>query len=177
MTPSTRTIGLLFTLALFLSACAGGLSKQARSQVTYFDSFRQLQQQSEKYHGETVMLGGKILVAQVETGATELEGGGGGGGGGGGVLQLDIGSGTRPVDNDNSQGRFLVRSDQFLDPAIYPQGTLITVVGHLKGSESRNIGDMPYRYPVIDVLEIKKWPANANSSPRFHFGFGVGTRF
>ena len=133
--------------------------------VTYFDSFDQLQQQPEKYRGETVLLGGKIVAVRVEAGATELV-----------VLQLELSSSTRPTDNDNSQGRFLVRSDQFMDPAIYPQGTLISVVGRLKGAETRNIGEMPYRYPVVDVIEIKKWAPGSGSEPRFHFGFGVGTR-
>ena len=158
---------VLGAIAAFLFwACAGGISSQARSQVTFFDSFQQLQQQPEKYRGETVMLGGKIVAVNVEAGATELV-----------VLQLAVDRGTRPTDNDNSQGRFLVRSGQFVDPAIYPQGTLITVVGRIMGSETRDIGQMPYRYPLIDIVEMKKWPAGAGAQPRFHFGFGVGTHF
>ena len=93
------------------------------------------------------------------------------------MLQLEIGTQDRPTDNDQSQGRFLIRSAEFLDPAIFPQGTLITVVGRLQGSETRLIGEMPYTYPVIDVIEIKKWPPNSDPSPRFHFGIGIGTHF
>lgn len=164
-----RKIGdlcLLSILAVLFTACAGGISKQARSQVTYFEPFKQLQQETEKYRGETVMLGGRIVDVQVAAGATELV-----------VLQLELAGSTRPVNNDNSQGRFMVRSDQFIDPAIYPQGTLITVVGHVSGAETRNIGAMPYRYPVIDIVEIKKWPPGSGSEPRFQFGFGIGTHF
>ena len=164
MNRTTQRLGLLAILVFSFWACAAGISSQARSQVTFFDSFQQLQEQPEQYRGETAMLGGKIVSVRVEAGVTELV-----------VLQLAMGNGTRPTDNDKSQGRFLVRSAQFMDPAIYPQGTLITVVGRIMGSETRDIGQMPYRYPVIDVIELKKWPADGQ--PRFHFGVGVGTRF
>ena len=112
------------------------------------------------------MWGGKIVDTLAGEKSTELV-----------VLQLGLGSQNRPRDNDRSQGRFLVRSSQFLDPAVYPQGTLITVVGLVKGAETRPIGQMAYRYPVMDIIEIKKWRPSTDSSPRFHFGIGVGTRF
>ena len=80
------------------------------------------------------------------------------------VLQLGLSSQNRPQDNDQSQGRFLVRSSRFLDPAVYPQGTLVTVVGPVKGVETRPIGQMAYRYPVMDVIEIKKWQPAVDSS-------------
>jgi outer membrane lipoprotein len=159
-------IATAFCQTLILVACAGGISKEARSQITYFGSFKEVQQAPQKYRGETVMWGGKVIQTQAKDSATELV-----------VLHLGLGSGDRPRDNDQSQGRFLVRSDRFLDPAIYPHGTLITVVGPVKGTEVRTIGEMEYRYPVMDVIEIKKWQHSADSSPRFHFGIGIGTHF
>jgi outer membrane lipoprotein len=157
---------LLFCFFFILAGCAGGISKEARSQITYVGAFNTVQQQPEKYRGETVMWGGKVIDTRARDKSTEMV-----------VLQLGLGSQQRPQDNDQSQGRFIIQSRQFLDPAIYPQGTLITVVGPLKGSELRKIGEMEYRYPVIDVAEIKKWKPAEDSSPRIHFGFGIGTHF
>jgi outer membrane lipoprotein len=157
---------LFLWLALTLVACGGGISRQARNQVTYTGSFAEMQQASPKYRGDVALLGGKVVEILTTADATELI-----------VLQLEIGSGDRPQDNDRSQGRFLVRSTRFIDPAVFPPGTLITVVGRLKGSETRPIGKMPYSYPVIEPLEMKKWPAGTDASPRFHFGIGIGTRF
>lgn len=153
-------------LVLILTACSGGISQQARDQVTYTGPFAELQQAPAKYRGAMVLLGGKVIETLTAADATELV-----------VLQLDIGSRDRPLDNDRSQGRFLVRSTRFIDPAIFPSGTLITVVGRLQGSETRPIGEMPYTYPVIEPAEMKKWPAGSEVSPRFHFGIGIGTRF
>lgn len=158
----------MFGVGIFLMvvACAGGISKQTRSQVTYFGPFDAVQQAPEKYRGETVMWGGKIINTVPGEKSTELV-----------VLQLGLSSQDRPEDNDQSGGRFIVRSSRFLDPAVYPQGTLVTVVGPVKGAETRPIGQMAYRYPVMDVIEIKKWQPSTDSSPRFHFGIGVGTHF
>lgn len=157
---------ICFTIILALCACAGGISKQSQSQISYFGPFLNVQQEPEKYRGETVMWGGKIIDTLPGGTSTELV-----------VLQLGLGRQNRPKDNDQSQGRFLVRSSQFLDPAVYAQGTLITVVGPVQGAETRPIGQMAYRYPVMDVIEIKKWEPATDASPRFHFGIGIGTHF
>lgn len=153
-------------IVLMTLSCAAGISEQAQSQVTYMGTFAQVQQQPAKYMGETVMWGGKIVQTQPRDDNTELV-----------VLQLELGGQDRPQDNDKSQGRFLARSTQFLDPALYPPGTLITVVGRLQGAEERPIGKMAYQYPVVDIVEAKKWPVNTDRSPRFHFGIGVGKTF
>ncbi|MEJ2660660.1 MAG: Slp family lipoprotein [Desulfobacteraceae bacterium] len=157
---------LFLLMAVFLAACGGGISRQARDQVTYTGSFAELQQAPADYRGAMVLLGGRVIETLTKAGATELV-----------VLQLDLGSRDRPLDNDQSQGRFLVRSARFIDPAIFPPGTLITVVGRLRGSETRPIGEMPYTYPLIEPAEMKKWPAGGDASPRFHFGIGIGTHF
>ena len=160
-------IGTAVTLLAFVCiSCAAGMSEQARSQVTYMGTFAQVQQQPERYKGETVMWGGKIVEAQPGNNTSELV-----------VLQLALSGQDRPKDNDQSQGRFLVRSNQFLDPALYPPGTLVTIIGRVQGSEKRLIGKMAYDYPVIDMVEVKKWPVSSDSSPRFHFGIGVGKTF
>jgi outer membrane lipoprotein len=159
-------IAIILGLVLILAGCASGISSQARSQVTYFGPFNSVQQQTETHKGETVMWGGRIIETLNKDGSTELS-----------VLQLEITDQGFPMDNDKSQGRFLIHSTQFMDPAIYPEGTLITVVGRIEGSERKLIGEMPYVYPIINVIEIKKWAPGENPTPRVHFGIGIGARF
>jgi outer membrane lipoprotein len=149
-----------------LTACGQGISREVRSQVNFFDSFSKLQENPDRYRGEVAILGGKIIETHPLEGGTELI-----------VLQLALDRSDRPQDNDQSKGRFLVQADHFLDPAVYAPGTLITVVGRLKGGEQRYIGQMAYRYPVISLIEIKKWPYATDTYPRVQFGIGVGTTF
>ena len=151
---------------LWLFGCGGGISKQIRSQVTYSGSFKALQKAPQEQIGTTVIFGGKIIAIEPKDDRTELL-----------VLQLPLDASDRPEDNDQSDGRFILSSRQFVDPALYPKGSLITAVGQLEASEERLIGQMPYRYPVIAPLEIKKWPPRTDSGPRFHIGIGVGKTF
>ncbi len=149
-----------------LNGCAPAISREARAKITYDGPFEELQRQPQKYEGEVVMLGGTIIRIDVGGDETELV-----------VLQTDLDRAGRPRDTDRSAGRFLVRTPRFLDPELYHAGVRITVVGEKVQSQERLIGNMPYRYPVIEPMEITKWPRQVDRSPRFHFGIGVGTRF
>ena len=157
---------LLLGLFIALTGCAAGISEQVRNQVTYFGPFAAVQQAPQKYIGETVLWGGRVIETRVKDNATEIV-----------VLQMALNRWDQPQDDDQSQGRFVVHSAQFLDPAIYPPGILITVAGRLQGSENRRIGEMPYTYPVIDPIEIKKWATATQPASRFHFGIGIGAHF
>lgn len=158
---------MVYLLAGFLLAgCAGGISRQAKSQITYTGAFTRLQQSPQQHVGQVVLLGGRIIATINEKDATELV-----------VLQLPLSGSDIPMDNDQSQGRFRILAQGFLDPAIYSQGELITVVGRVTGERVDSIGAMDYRYPLLTPIEIKKWSPTADAQPRFHFGFGMGTSF
>ncbi len=157
---------LCIWLLLFSLGCATGISRQVRSQVTYTGPFSDVQKAPDKYMGEIVILGGKILNNKASQVSSELT-----------VLHLPTGSGNRPKDNDQSEGRYLIQTDQFLDPAIYKKGDLLTVAGKLSGSEFRTIGGFDYIYPKLKAIEIKLWPKEDHNYPRFHIGIGVGKTF
>jgi outer membrane lipoprotein len=164
MNRNTIYAGLLL---LLLAGCAAGLSPAAKALVTCTDPFSALQAEPERYAGEMVLLGGRILEVAPSPGATELI-----------VLELPLDWQDRPKAQAASQGRFLVQAAEFLDPALYKPGALLTVVGTLSGSETRAIGGFDYRYPRLLPTETKLWPAApASTSPAFHFGVGVGTHF
>jgi len=165
MTWAVRLIGICVVFATL--GCASGVSKQARSEITYEGSFAELQKAPEEYRGETVMLGGKVLRTDASEATSEIA-----------VLQLPLDSSSKPKDADDSEGRFLIRSDRFLDPAIYEQGRPVTVVGRLAGKQARSIGGFEYVYPVVEAIELKAWPwPRQKTSPSVHFGIGVGTWF
>ncbi len=153
-------------VVFFVLGCASGISKQTRSQVTFSDSFKVLQADPDKYAGETVLLGGKILETLATSDSSEIT-----------VLEMSLSQQGQPVDGAKSEGRYLVRSNQFLDPAIYKKDTLLTVVGKISGKEDRKIGDFDYIYPIVEEIEIKLWPPEYRAAPRFHFGFGIGKTF
>jgi len=160
-----KTLSILPLFALLLSAaCATGMPQQARSQVTYSGNFSVLQERPSAHLGQVVMVGGKILETKASPTSSEIT-----------LLQLPLGTSDRPQDGDRSEGRFLLRSVQFLDPAVYRNGLLLTAVGKITGSEVRPIGGLDYAYPVVEAIEIKLWPERSPIYPGVQFGVGVGS--
>ncbi len=157
---TSYVVGIIFVL--FMAACTKGISKQTRSQVTYSGGFSELQRSPGDYKDEVVLLGGKIIDTKVNATSSEII-----------VLQLPLGGGNRPQVGDQSTGRFLIRSKQLLDPALYRKGMAITVVGKLVGNETRTIDEFKYNYPVIEPIEVKLWSEDKYGGPSVHFGFGV----
>lgn len=149
-------------LILLVVACTKGISKQSRSQVTYTGDFAELQRNPDDYKDEIVLLGGKIIDTRVNANSSEIV-----------ALQLPLGGGDRPEVGDQSKGRFLIRSKQLLDPALYGKGMAITAVGRLVGNETRTIDKFKFNYPVIEPMEVKLWSENRYGGPSVHFGFGV----
>src|SRR5512136_1879417 len=118
-TMNRKTHFVLLVIPLLRSAaCASAISQQARSQVTYSGNFAVLQERPGAHLGQVVMFGGKILETKASPTSSEIT-----------VLQLPLGTSDRPQDGDRSEGRFLLRSVQFLDPAVYRTGLLLTAVG------------------------------------------------
>lgn len=151
---------------LLVAACAKGISKQARSHVTYSGTFTAFQKNPDAYEGEVVLIGGKIIETQVNSAFSEIS-----------VLQLPLGRGDRPQMGDRSEGRFLLRSKRLLDPAVYGKGVALTVVGKLIGSKARTIGEFTYEYPVVEPIEIKLWQEGKGGGSSVLFGFGILTTF
>jgi outer membrane lipoprotein len=166
MTPkhSVYILGIFFIMLVM--GCAAGISQQSRSKVTYTGSFSALQKTPDVYKGEVIILGGRIIETKASSPLSELT-----------VLQLALGSSGRPENLDQSEGRFIVQTNQLLDPAIYQKDMLLTVVGTLKGSKVLSIGGFEYTYPLVELIEIKLWPKGMQIRPIIHFGIGVGTSF
>ena len=123
----------------------------------------------DSYQGKIVVFGGEVLKAKRLKEGTQIE-----------LLQLPLDRGERPIlDRQQSQGRFLVIQQEFLDPATIVEGTKMTIVGELSKSKVEHLDDVEYRYPVLIVKHLHRWPArsddDARPRPRFSIGVGGGT--
>jgi outer membrane lipoprotein len=74
------------------------------------------------------------------------------------LLSKPLDSEDRPRPGDVSDGRLIVTTQQFLDPAVYAAGRRMTVIATVTGEEERKIAELPYRYPVVEAESIKLWP-------------------
>jgi outer membrane lipoprotein len=138
----------LVCVAMIVAGCASSpfpedLARSADRALT----LRELRSNPTAHVGARVILGGEVLVTTPKPGETEIE-----------VLSRTLGAGDVPERGDSTAGRFLVRSPEFLDPAVYAPGRRLTVLGTVAGRSERRVGDLPYVYPVISAERIKLWP-------------------
>ena len=137
----------LVLLGLLLAGCVSPLSREAKFAAEPYVDFPQLLENPEAYQGKTFLLGGVIVSSDVSSDGSTLE-----------VLRYQLDRGDRPLQADETSGRFLVRTPRFLDPALYASGRLVTLTGQLAGVETRPLGGVDYRYPLLILGELYLWP-------------------
>jgi outer membrane lipoprotein len=97
-----------------------------------------------------VVLGGEILSTKRLADKTQIE-----------VLQLPMNEDYIPITDDElrSKGRFYAYDggQEIVDPAILPEGTLVTVVGEVTGSTMGTIDEAEHRYPTVRIKDLTKW--------------------
>ncbi|MBI4772638.1 MAG: Slp family lipoprotein [Deltaproteobacteria bacterium] len=160
-----KTVLCVFLLAGAV-ACAHGLSRDAKSLVDYDGTALDVQQSPKEFMGRVVLWGGRIIETRVLKERTDVY-----------VLQQPLDLDDRPLSSDDYLGRFIVRSPELLDPAVFNKDLMVSVVGTLMDGEVSNIGEREYIYPVIEPKEVKVWEPKQDATPMFHFGFGFGTQF
>ena len=109
--------------------------------------FELLLEQGKAHQGADVVFGGYILETLNEPDGSLLM-----------VLQAPLGFRNEPKARDLSKGRFLVKSEQFLDPEVYREDRKLTVWGRVVGVRPQALGNRVYEYPVIEAGEIRLWP-------------------
>jgi len=144
-----------------LAGCAPVISKNVLATADQSIPFREIAKDPAKYTGRTVVVGGAILSSRNLEDQTEIE-----------VLQMPLGYRLKPVNPEESAGRFILVFKGFKDPAIYSEGRKITAVGRVEGSMKGEVGKMPYDYPVIKPDEDYLW--QMEYEPSIGLGVGVG---
>lgn len=165
---TTWKVGLFAVFLGFFTSCATGITSEVKKQVSYTGPFEELSRNPEGFKDKVVLVGGRILEVNTSASVSEVI-----------VLQhpLDVSS-DRPKAEKGSKGRFILQSQQFLDPEVYRRSYLVTVAGKVIGKAEKQVGDYSMTLPKIEPIEVKLWPPAARSDyPAVTFGVGVGTRF
>jgi outer membrane lipoprotein len=148
-------------LAVFFSGgCGPPFPRELLEQVDRNVAFAALQKDPERYEGRLVMVGGVIVETKNLQEGTQFE-----------VLQKPLDGQARPIETDETGGRFLVISPRFHDAAVFHRGRTITVVGSVTGKRVQTLGEIQYRYPVVQAKDVHLWHPHAG--PRFSIGIGV----
>ena len=158
-------ISAIMVVMLAAAGCGSKIPPKVADRVSWKGGFKTLQADPDAYAGEILNLGGENVRIENLADHSEIT-----------VVQYPLDRKNRPQPEKESAGRFLIRSDDFLDPEIYEPGKLVTVAGEITGAQKRAIGEYLYEHPVIRG-DLWVWEPRDNSFPRFHFGLGVGKTF
>jgi outer membrane lipoprotein len=156
---------LAMAYVILMSGCSHVISNEVLKEVDRNITFAQVAKAPDAYKGKTVLFGGDIIETQNLPDKTLIL-----------VLQRPIGRRGEPAAGDVSEGRFIIQTPGFLDPAIYSPGRKVTVAGMVLGKEVRPLGKIEYTYPIIEKRELYLWSEQDYSStkPQTHVGFGIG---
>ena len=100
-----------------------------------------------KHQHKTARWGGSLIDVKNDEHKTTLQ-----------VLAFPLNYEGRPNLRAATLGRFLVKSNKFLDPAIYTNNTELTVSGRLVDVDNRKVGQKTLKLPVIELQQIYLWP-------------------
>lgn len=139
----------LLALALvagLVSGCTHVLSYEALESVDRNVPFDAVKANPAAHHGQILELGGLIIAVETAREGTTLE-----------IMRYTLDSWGEPRRADEFSGRFLARVERFLDPELYKPGRFVTLTGIVAGQEIREIGGVPYPYPLFTIGEIYLW--------------------
>lgn len=142
----SKTALLIMLMTFFTESCSV-ISKEVRTNSIFPIHFKTLVQETDKYIGDSVILGGYILETKNMVNESIIK-----------VLQTPLGFREEPKSKDHSEGRFIISKKGFLDPEIYSKDRKITVAGKVAGSVVEKVDGFPHPYLKIKSREIYLWP-------------------
>lgn len=151
---------LISAAVLVLAGCASRYPEPIRTDVTNLVEFETAQRDTEAAQGGTARWGGVIANVQNTEQQTRLE-----------VVNFRINGYGRPQVSDNSNGRFVVYIDRFVDPEIYKRGRQVTALGQFSGIEEGQIGSFNYNYPVIQAEGVELWQERREVQQAPYWGY------
>lgn len=152
---------MVLALTFLLSACAYPISKGLRTEAKKSPAFTTVLKDPGLFKGDVVIWGGVVVETINHKKGSELV-----------VLETPLDYEGEPKDSEYSRGRFIGVTSGYLDPAMYAKGRKVTVAGNVINPERRKIGEMTYKYPVVEIREIHLWAVQKVYYPPYYYGYG-----
>ncbi len=158
-------------LSIVLSGCnryqviPDHLVKQVNDKLSY----EQVKRSPETYRGQTVVWGGEVLSAIRDADRTTVE-----------VLEIPLTKDHFPLNSPaSSRGRFLAIDSrgEIIDPAIFKEGSRITVIGEILDSRTETRAKAAYDFPVLAIRDMTMWEERTRGNYPFagynhYYGYG-----
>ena len=133
-------------IALPLISCVHPISEETRNEIDPKTTFAMVSEDPSTFLDQHLILGGVVIALEGDEEGSVLE-----------VMEWQLNRWGEPLYLDDSGRRFLIKTTEQLDPAVYEPGTLVTMAGVVLGHETRLLGEHEYDYPVFYMAEIHLW--------------------
>ena len=111
--------------------------------------------------GKKARWGGKIVSVVNKKDVSEIE-----------VVFFPENKYGKPITSMSSAGRFKAVVEGFVDPLVFEEGRLITVVGEVGEGQTGIIGEQSYLYPTLNAMGYYMWKESTNINVEIDtFGF------
>ncbi len=153
----------LLSASFILTACSS-LPPAITDPPAVDISYSQVIANPGNYKNAPIRWGGTIVEVENEPSFSAIQ-----------ILSFPLGSEGYPNTSGANQGRFVIKSPEFLDPAVYTKNSAITVAGIVEGDTERTIGKKTLRLPLVTAKQIHIWQEQNYSRFQSGFsGFGYG---
>lgn len=152
MNTGSSHLGLSLLASLLVSACSSHIPPVISQSPDPSFSIEQVQANPDKHLNKTIRWGGVILKTDNKQDASYLT-----------VIAFPLESSGRVNTSAQTNGRFIAKFTDFMEPEIYSQNREITLYGQVSSFETIKIGEYPYLYPVIEVTEHFLWPVRKDN--------------
>jgi outer membrane lipoprotein len=139
---------ILICTAFFSCVSREVISEQIKAESERGVSFRTLAQETDRYLGKTVILGGYIIETKNIAGEANMT-----------VFQTPLGRGERPDSRARSQGGFILSYKGYLEPEVYEKNRGVTVAGKFLGRSVEETGNCPNPCLKLEYRQIYLWPS------------------
>lgn len=153
---------LMIFSALLLQACSSlpvAIKDAPVPDIKYAEAISSI----DSYRNYRVRWGGTIIQVDNEENLSRLQ-----------ILYYPLDSFGRPQTGEQTEGRFVLETTEFYDPAVYRRNAQITAAGLLKGSTILKVGNKTLTVPVIEIQQVHLWPERTRSDYRYDYGYGFG---
>ncbi len=151
----------LIIFLLLLSGCSTlppGISDPPLYDLSYLEAAPNINQ----FKNAPVRWGGVIVDVANEQNRSLVQ-----------ILSYPLNSQGKPLTDQPYQGRFVITTPEFLDPAVYEKDTLITVAGTLVGDIDRTIDKKSLHLPLLTINNLHVWPAYPANANYYGGGYGA----
>ena len=148
---------VVVTAAALLGGCASMVPESIRTAAPGDVQIAQVRAQPQQFRNTRVRWGGKLVSLRNESDYTVLE-----------ILGRELDEEGRPKENDRSLGRFLAKTQGFLDPAIYKAEREVSVHGRVEDVVEKSVGEYRYAYPLVLADEVYLWKPRL-PAPRYPY--------